>query len=212
MSYTINDKTIALAGAYQAVKLVHTIANTGTFNERDFETCIYSIFQINIKNTEDAYNGITNIKTGLNTLLEQLGGERNISNPSNQKHVFITKYLISAMILEKLLRKNSPMLDAISSGIIRAKEQTTHFSITHENVISNLASLYTQTISTLKPRIMVHGEQVYLSNPVQANRIRALLLSAIRSIVLWRQCNGSRWGLLLNRRKYIESARMLLNS
>ena len=211
MPDTIKDQTIALAGAYQCVKLVQQIANSGTFNENDFETCTYSIFQVDIEKTEDAYNGISNIQTGLETLLQQLGGESGLSSKGIQKDIFITKYLITAMILEKQLSKNTPMLDMIASGIEHAREQAAHFPITHENVIANLAGLYTRTISTIKPRIMVHGEQVYLSNPVQTNRIRALLLATIRSVVLWKQCKGSRWKLLLNRNKYTETAKMLLH-
>ena len=122
----------------------------------------------------------------------------------------ITKYAIGVMVLEKQLSKNQNMLNELSSGIELAKNQSEHFSITHENVIANLADLYTKTISTLRPRIMVEGEQAHISNPNHANKIRALLLSAIRSVVLWRQCGGTRWQLILQRKKIIDTANELL--
>ncbi len=201
---------MAVAAAYQAVQLVQQIANKGTFDERDFETCINSVFRINVDKTEDAFGGSGNLNTGYRTLLEQMGG--NIDEDSAfKKDTYITKYLIGAMILEKQLRKNPDMLDKLRSGIEQAKEQSTHFTTTHENVIASLADLYTKTISNLKPRIMVHGEQVYLSNPKQANRIRALLLAAIRAIFLWRQCGGTRWQLLFQRRATIDTAKLLLD-
>ena len=208
MNYTIRDRTIAIAAAYQAVRLVQQIANKGIYNEHDFETCIRSIFSIDIDTAENAYGGNNNLTTGFRTLLEQIGGD--LDDSTVQKDMYITKYIIGAMVLEKQLRRNSEMLNTISSGIKQAKEQSLHFSITHENIIASLADLYTRTISNLKPRIIIHGEQVYLSNPKQANRIRALLLSAIRAIFLWRQCGGTRWQLIFQRRATIDTATMLL--
>ena len=208
MNYTIRDRTIAIAAAYQAVRLVQQIANKGIYNDHDFETCIRSIFSIDIEQAENAYGGSENLTTGFRTLLEQIGGD--LDDSTVQKDMYITKYVIGAMVLEKQLRKNPEMLNTISSGIKQAKEQSLHFTITHENIIASLADLYTRTISQLKPRIIIHGEQVYLSNPKQANRIRALLLSTIRAIFLWRQCGGTRWQLIFQRRATIDMATMLL--
>lgn len=211
MTYTIQDRTTAIAAAYQAVHLVQQIANKGTYNEHDFETCIKSIFIIDAEKTEDAYGGASNLASGYRTLLEQIGGNL-VDESKSQKDMYITKYVIGAMVLEKQLRKNSEMLKIISDGIETARKQSTHFSSTHDNVIASLADLYTKTISKLKPRIMIHGEQVYLSNPNQANRIRALLLAAIRAIFLWRQCGGTRWQLIFQRRATIDTANKLLNN
>ena len=102
------------------------------------------------------------------------------------------------------------MLEQIRVGIERARLQSEHFSITHTNVLANLAACYSETISTLTPRIIVSGEQGHLSNPDVANAVRALLLSAIRSAVLWRQCGGNRFQLLFGRSKLLAEARRLL--
>ena len=40
MTYSITDRTIAIAGIYQAAYLVKKIANTGTYDEKSYETCI----------------------------------------------------------------------------------------------------------------------------------------------------------------------------
>jgi len=115
------------------------------------------------------------------------------------------------MHLERKLAKKPDMLKTIAQGIEKAREQARHFSSTHENVVANLADLYVNTISTLPPRIIVNGEHGYLSDPENANKVRALLLAAIRSAVLWRQCGGMRLQLLLNRRKIIEEAEKILH-
>jgi high frequency lysogenization protein len=77
--------------------------------------------------------------------------------------------------------------------------------------LANLAGCYSETISTLSPRIVVLGEHGHLSNPDVANTVRALLLAAIRSAVLWRQCGGNRLQLLFGRRKLIAEAQRLLS-
>lgn len=208
MTYTITDRTIALAGMFQATQLVQQIANTGNTDEQALETCIQSLFHINVEKAEDAYAGAEKLTTGLRVLVEQLGGRTETGD--KKRDLVISKYTAGIMVLERRLTKNTDMLQTISSGIERARSQAEHFSLLHDNVIASLAHIYSQTISTIKPRIMVHGEHVYISNSNLANRIRAVLLSAIRSAVLWRQCGGTRWQLLLQRGAIVEEAKRLL--
>jgi high frequency lysogenization protein len=73
--------------------------------------------------------------------------------------------------------------------------------------VASLAETYTQTISTLRPRIMVSGDPVRLADAAVADQVRALLLGAMRSAVLWRQCGGTRLGLLFGRRRMAFTAR-----
>ena len=213
MSYTITDRTLALAGLFQATRLVQQVANSGNADEHDMETCLNSIFRVDVERAEDAFGGIDRLTTGLRTLVEQLGGSAFAGTGQNRpqnKDLYITKYVAGVMVLEKRLKNNPAMLTTISDGIDRARQQIEHFSLLHENVIASLAHTYSQTISTLKPRIMVQGEHVYIANPNNANRIRALLLAAIRAAVLWRQCGGTRWQLLFQRGAIVAEAQRLL--
>jgi len=111
------------------------------------------------------------------------------------------------MALERKLIKNPAILQMLSAGIDKAIAQAEHFSPSHENVIANLADLYVSTISRLTPRVIVKGEHGHLSNPANANRVRVLLLAALRSAILWHQCGGSRWQLLFQRKKIIATAK-----
>lgn len=215
MTYTITDRTLALAAIFQATRLVHDIANTGSANEQDMETCINSIFCVNVDTAEDAFSGGGNtgshrLRLGLRTLAEQLGTNMLTNGTAEPKNLYISKYVAGIMVLERRLKKDPSLLNTISNGIERARNQMEHFSLLHDNVIAGLANTYSNTISTLKPRIMVQGEHVYISNPNNANRIRALLLAAIRAAVLWRQCGGTRWQLLFQRASIVDEARRLL--
>ena len=194
------DKTLALAGIFQATALVKNIAVNGLTDKHDFEICIRSIFETDPESVEAVYGQVEYLRTGLTTLIEQLGEK------SSQRDIDIARYVISLLHLQGKLSKNKIMLDALSNGIERARRQTEHFHITHENVIANLADIYSETISQIPPKIMVSGENQYLSNPDQANKIRALLLAGMRSAVLWAQLGGRRWQILLRRRRFSQEA------
>ena len=213
MKYTDTDRTIALAGLFQATSLVNEIAFTGNADPADFETCIQSLFRKDVATAEDTYGSTAQLETGLQALLEQLEGRSAAPGQTTRPKVLdVTKYAIGIMVLERKLRKNPEMLQRIGEGIDRAQAQAEHFTATHENVVASLAHLYTETISTLQPRIMVNGEHAHISNPAQADRIRALLLAAIRAAILWRQCGGNRWQLFFKRRRILEEVRKLLGT
>ncbi len=200
MSKTLRDKTLALAGIFQAASLVNELASTGNVDKHDFETCIRSIFVTDPDSTEEVFGQLEYLQKGLRVLGEQLGSEQ------TERDINIARYVISLLHLQRKLARNKTMLDRLSSGIENARRQSEHFHVTHENVIANLAELYRETISRLNPTIMVNGESQYLSNPTTANQIRALLLAGIRAAVLWAQSGGSRWFILLNRGKIVNEA------
>lgn len=202
---------MALCGIFQAARLVQQVARTGMCDQAPFEASIKSIFKLDSATPEDVYDNSSNLLFGARTLLAQLGSNKPANAADRAKDIEVTKYCIAVMVLERKLIKRKDLLDIITQGIDRAKAQLEHFNITHENVIANLADVYTQTISTLNPRIIVNGEHSHISNPANANKIRALLLSAIRSAVLWRQCGGTRWQLLLNRKAVLHAAQKLLD-
>ena len=124
----------------------------------------------------------------------------------------MVRYVFSLLHLERKLIRQPEMLQDLRRGIETAAAQAEHFSSTHPNVISSLADLYSRTISTLSPRIMVKGEPTVLSNPENAARIRTLLLAGVRSTVLWRQCGGTRLNLLIQRRRLLQTAEELAAS
>jgi len=203
MTHTLSERTLALAGIYQACRLVEKIACEGLADLAAQETSIHSLLITEPTDTAAVYGGATQIADtlhiGLSTLIEQFG-------QPDKRNIELTRYVITIMALERKLMKQPAMLQTLSAGIDKASAQAEHFSASHENVIASLADLYVNTISTLPPRIIVKGEHGHLSNPANANRVRALLLAALRSVILWRQCGGTRWQLLFQRKKIIHAA------
>ena len=94
--------------------------------------------------------------------------------------------------------------------MIELQSEADEHELTDIVLIRELAELYGKQVSTVSPRIMISGEPVYIQNPDNAARIRALLLGGIRNAMLWRQLGGTRKQLIFGRRKWVESARELL--
>lgn len=200
------DRTIALAGILQACHLVQQVARKNTADSAALEASLGSVLKIDAEAPVLIYGGPVGVAPGLERVREQLGKE------TAHRDMDLTKYVIGVIHLERQLAKRPDMLDKVRIGVERTQAQTAHFPITHSNVIAGLAGIYSDTLSTLTPRIMVQGEQGYLSTPDNANKVRALLLAAIRSAVLWRQLGGRRWQLIFARSAIVREAEMLLRS
>jgi high frequency lysogenization protein len=200
----INDRTLALAGVFQSAWLVDQVSRTGKVPQSEYETIIGSLFEFSPVNTEAVFGSHYEIRRGLQTLVEQLESREETRN------LYIMRYAIGLLILERKLGAKPAMLQKIGNDLENAGHQIRHFGLTHENVIARLADIYSHTISTLTPRIMVSGENSYLQVQDNANKVRALLLAGIRAAVLWRQCGGNRWQLFFQRKKYLQQAKRLL--
>jgi high frequency lysogenization protein len=198
------DRCIALAGVFQAASLAAKIAESGTAESESVEASIHSLFKINADSAEDVYGGLRGVELGLRLIQRQLGDKQT-------DNVVVTQYVIALLHLEGKLRKQPAMLEQIKEGIQLADLRMDHFPLLHTNIIAQLADIYSNSISTLKPRIMIQGDPLHLQNPDNVNRIRALLLSGIRSAILWRQCGGGRFQVIFNRKKLAEEARRLLH-
>ncbi len=203
--YTDNDRVIALSGVYQAAQLTQQIARRGLADTEAMSASIGSLFKIDSNDVSDVFGGMTGIQSALRLLQDQLSG-------SNRRDTELTRYVIALIQLEQKLSKQPDMLAGISGEIKEATRRLQHFSLLHPNILSQLAAIYKQTISTLQPKIMVKGEPPHLQNPDNINKIRALLLAGIRSAMLWRQVGGLRRHIIFNRRKLLTIAERLLAS
>jgi len=206
MEHTQKDRTLALAGVYQCVVLVQQLAHKGSIADAQLSPLLETLFRIDANSVIDVYGDISPIKKGLTTLKSQLSGDRNNDNME------ITRYIINLLHLEKKLYKAKNMMNRLADDLEKTRSKMDYFNVSHDNIIANLAEIYQQDISPLGAKIMVQGEEIYLSQQNNANKIRALLFAAIRSAVLWRQCGGNRLQLLFSRRKYIDCADQLLKS
>lgn len=203
MNRSLSDRTIALAGIFQAAALVQDLANGRTPAAAALEASVASIFRIDADNVPDVFGGTARVCYGLEQVCSALGAS---VQPGDMT---VMGYALGLLRLEPKLRRQSALLQALRAGIEKARTQAAHFGQMHHNVMANLADVYLRTIGTINPRIMVSGDAVHLNNQRTVDSIRTLLLAGMRAAVLWRQCGGSRWSLVLSRgRLAAEAARL----
>jgi high frequency lysogenization protein len=120
--------------------------------------------------------------------------------------VEITRYLVGLLALERKLSRNHAALAMMSERIQQVRRQLQHFAVTDEQVIANIADIYSDIISNLGPKIQISGNPHILQQKQVQNKIRALLLAAMRSAVLWRQLGGKRRQLVFSRKAIVDTA------
>jgi len=207
---SFHDQVLALAGIFQSACLVQQLAREGHTDSAALRTSIQSILALDAPDVGTIYGSARGVRLGLELLNTKLTGK------TKSADMEMARYVVALVQLESSLRRNPKMLDDIRQGIDTARAQMKFFESdtpadgVHPLLMEKLAQLYSQTISTLTPRIMVSGEHGHLSNPAIAAKVRAALLAGIRSAVLWRQLGGRRWQLLFSRGKLARTAAELL--
>jgi high frequency lysogenization protein len=196
-------RVIALAGLFQAIALVRAIALRGGCDAPAMRQSLASVFRVDADSPEDVYGGVGNLRLGLETLIAQL-------DEHGKRDVALTSMAVGVLRLERSLAVRADMLRTLREHIQDMSALAAQAETGHVDLAARLAQLYTDTLSQLKPRIIVEGSPQFLNQSVQVNQIRALLLAAVRAAVLWRQLNGSQLRLVFRRRQYAMLARGLL--
>jgi high frequency lysogenization protein len=186
------DQAIALAGVFQACQLVDNLARTGSIPIDQLNVEINSLLEQNPSSTEAVFSygehgAAHNLEIGIETI-EQLFRDK-----YKNRRPDTLRYVVGVMHLQRKVGKDSAMLEQIGQGMERAKTQAEHFTLSHDNVIANIADVYQKTISTQRFRIQVSGQAGHLQQTSVANRVRCLLFAAIRAAILWQQLGGRRW-------------------
>jgi len=204
----LHDRVLTLAAMVQCAHLVSGIARKGVADAVEIETCISSIFASSGKTPEQIYGDIAKLRTGLLTLSRLLQGKE-MKNVQRTKELMA--YTAAMMTLERKLARNPDMLKKLAEGMQRIEKQAEYFKgVMHDNVVAAISDLYGETISTMKPRIIVRGKSDYLRHSGNTDKVRALLLAGIRGAYLWRIHGGSHLQLLLRRRALGRKASELL--
>ncbi len=202
MSHTDRDRALALSALFQAVAAVQQIARRGAAEASDLEVLLFSLFQTDPPSVEAVFGETARLASGARVLVAQLeGGVR--------RNLQLTRYVIQVLQLQLKLSRDPAMLDRVAAGLAEAEGRLREAPLLDPGLLAQLAELYSRTLSRLRPRIIVHGDPRQLQNPANVHRIRALLLAAVRAAVLWRQCGGSTWQILLGRRRLLAQARVL---
>jgi len=197
---TLDEQLIALGAVFEAATLVDRIARTGQVPNASLGCMLGSLLARSPETTLEIYGGDDlNLRDGYRALVGAL--ERDSSSLQREP----LRYALAMIGLERQLDKRDDMLQVIGSRLDQIQQQVEHFGITHENVVASFGGLYQDTLSTFRQRIQVQGDMRHLQQTDNAAKIRALLLSGIRSARLWRQLGGHRWQMIFSRRKLLDA-------
>ncbi|WP_058834617.1 high frequency lysogenization protein HflD [Luteimonas abyssi] len=202
MSDAFDDRVLALAALTQALQQVRTTAESGQSRNDAAEAVVDSVFRIDADSVADVYGGVPRLLPGLRMLRDTLA--------RTTQEDAVPKLAMSVMRLERRFSSESGAIEAVSTGLRRIAPQAEAHGSMHPDVLNALGTLYADTISHLRPRVMVQGSPHYLGQASVVAEIRALLLAAVRSTVLWRQLGGRQWDLLLSRGRMLASLERLV--
>ena len=200
----MKERTMALAGIFQATELVRQAANHGTWSGYAADTCLDSLLAIDADTVEEIYGNVNCLRLGAETLVSILQGDR--------RYMESLGYAVSIMQVENNFRRKSSMQTDIGCELqsITTIDDGLELHEIKDLQAEKIAELYTRTISNLSPRIVVNGRPQFLQVDRTVNWIRTLLFAGLRSAVLWRQMGGGRFSLMFGRKKMLEQARTLL--
>lgn len=209
----IKGETIALAALFQCCAQISRVANTGYMDEHAAAAVVRGLLVTNPQSVEDIYSP-GRLMTGFKQLVDSF--DRTMGNKTSET-IAITQNALKIIALEINISRNSAIFNRMGSEIDRlyanilAKEpdylEASPEIILDNNYLKDFSNLYQSLISPNFPKLIIYGEEQYLSNPVNQDRIRALLLSGIRAVVLWRQLGGRRRFLFFRRKAIVECAR-----
>ncbi|WP_460761880.1 lysogenization protein HflD [Lysobacter fragariae] len=199
----MTDRVLALAGLAQALAQVRRIADTGQAHADVMGTALDSIFRIDAGTAEQVYGGTNSLRPGLLVLRDYFDG----SLPDDQ----LQRLALAVIQLERRFVRDAEMASRVQAGIRAQGGTAAQLGSTHPDVLNALGALYADTLSHLRPRVLVQGNPHYLGQAPVVAEVRAVLLAAVRSAVLWRQMGGSLWDFLLRKRVMGSTVNALLS-
>lgn len=190
------DRLLALGGMIQALREVRSIADTGQGDAAVLNTALDSVFRIDAASPADVYGGEAAVRPGLLLLrgyLRNEGGDE-----------LLPRLSLAVMQLERRFSRH-PMSIQVHDALLKLMPMQAELGSSHPQVLVALGGLYADTISHLRPRVLVKGNPHYLGQATVVAEIRAVLLAGVRSAVLWRQLGGNLWDFLLHRNDMLDA-------
>jgi high frequency lysogenization protein len=187
----LHDRVLALAGLAQALRQVRRVAETGQAEGSVLDTALGSVFRIDADSTAEVFGGVPNVRPGLVLVRDYLANQG--------QDPLLPKLALAVTQLERRFVGDDDIAGRVHAGILAARVDAERLGTAHPEVLAKLGALYADTVSHLRPRVLVQGNPHYLGQAAIVAEIRAMLLAALRSAVLWRQSGGSPWDFLFQR-------------
>lgn len=201
----IHSITLSLASICQSAHLVQKLAHSGKCDSNAFKICLKSLLEINPTSVIAIYgNHEKNLIIGLKILISIL-----TFSHFSYSYIELIKYILNMITIERKLKKNYTAMCSLKKKISVISNEY-HVNYNTKNLIRQIAALYLEIISSLGSRILVKGVKNFLQDLQIQERIRCLLFSGIRGVVLWEQYGGNQLQLIYFRYCIIKKAKKIL--
>ena len=199
---TIDRQLYSLAALYQSCNAISRIAWEGKYDDEEFSPLIKSILDVNSDDPLSIYEEPTLLKSGFEFLKKQVIDDIFTRSSETRRYISSIKNLVrridTSNIIDDQFRKNIDRLNEIK------REKTI------DDLVLEIGQLYIDTFSKVEPRIVISGDNQYLKIDLNAARIRTALMAAIRSVYLWKSCNGSDFKFFLFKKRYIKRIKEII--
>lgn len=220
------QRTLALAAVFQTAQLAHLLAyGESVYTEHQASAYFLASLKASLnlspqniqnKNPSLYFSDLADLSLGLKTLENSLTQPFSSAPKSRLPNInqakYPTTYALALLQIEKKVYRDTNFIQRIEAMQQQVLKQLSFFDYQylHQNILANFAQCYSDTASTLKPKIMIRGKAEALQNTQQANCIRAALMMGLQAAHLWRQLGGSSWQFVFGKGKILQDIRELI--
>ena len=192
---------LALAGTCQCAMLAQELARRGHAQTEPLRCALSSILILDQADVGVALGGVEGVYAGLPDLGRQ---------PPDPAAIERLRYTIALIAIQKQLRRNDAVASELRSLLLKLQDDPISEDPVSVDTVSTFAEIYTATVSTLSPKVMVRGDQQYLKNEDTVSTVRAVLLAGVRSAYLFHEHGGRKWHLFFGRKKLAAAGSALM--
>ena len=198
----ISKITYAFAAMVESLYQITLISHNGAINKGTVDQLLKGVLKTESMLSTNIYP-LASLKNGLTYFTDKSLGEQALKE--------INYYIPNVFRLAAVYLGHRQERDDLEKQIGRIKELLSNQENKSLFVARHLADWYSTEIS--KPDIFalqIFGSKEHLVKDVNLIYIRALLVSALRACILWKQLGGNQMNFVFNRSKMIISARQKL--
>ena len=205
-----DSQVASLAGVFQSAILVNQLANKPDHDSGALRSSALSILRTEAETVIEVYASWHDLRLGLETLRQVFQGKTGHASRD------IFQYAVGMHQIATRLETLISVTNLVYTGLVEINNRYPDADVMDDNIdeeewlYEDIAALYSKTISTITPRIMVRGSEGRLNEARTVNQVRTALFAGIRSAWLWQQLGGRRWHLIVHKNAYQSIASRLL--
>ena len=198
----ISKITYAFAALVESLYQITLISHSGVINKGTVDPLLKGVLKTESMLSTNIYP-LASLKNGLTFFTDKSLGEQALKE--------INYYIPNIFRLASVYLGRRQERDDLEKQIGRIKELLSHQENKSLFVAKHLAEWYATEISQTNIfALQIFGAKEHLGKDVNLIYIRALLVSALRACILWKQLGGNQMNFVFNRSKMIISARQML--